>query len=603
MLLKKVKPRKFKFIIVVLLSLTITQNISTFSFWPFYKQPKKRAYTLNKAVFSAIGAALLLYSTFKFISWIGQTPKRIDNINKPENPNKPNNGDNQNLGEGQKQDGGKKNGEDFANFGNNAGNKDKSLNKTLDQWILDCKNLPKYSIAKDQNYANKAISEDEFVQVLVAFANVLSQSSLNKQENWIGADKINQSNFNVLTPEDQKSQNGLLNVEQAKYFVHKLKLPANAEISMHADIHSDVKSLVSYLEDLKKNNVIDSNFKIIKPNFYLAFLGDYTDRGCYGAEVLYTIARLKIANPENVILIRGNHEDLGINDGFGLMQELEAKFPSLNRKESFFSKTIGKIFPGFLNKKYTEHVLSRIYNLLPSAVFVCQNKVNNQDIANNKNNDKNIVNNNFEVLKKAKQENAQGENNYAILCHGGMALGFNPNQILKDPRDCVYQAIGKPDVKWLDRDIVRDARECCMFLGQNDFAWVDINSRKSNVNFHDDGRGNKFGNNTVVKYLKNCSSEKDNYKVSYIFRGHQHNGHTLEDMIKYNGLSNMMAPKQWDGKDKEIKLDNNYPVWTLNVCPDSSYGQAGGYNFDNHTILKLSDKLEDWRLEPHKIKV
>ena len=42
---------------------------------------------------------------------------------------------------------------------------------------------------------------------------------------------------------------------------------------------------------------------------YMVFLGDYVDRGFYGTEVLYTIMMLKIANPEKVILLRGNHED------------------------------------------------------------------------------------------------------------------------------------------------------------------------------------------------------------------------------------------------------------------------------------------------------
>jgi diadenosine tetraphosphatase ApaH/serine/threonine PP2A family protein phosphatase len=40
----------------------------------------------------------------------------------------------------------------------------------------------------------------------------------------------------------------------------------------------------------------------------LIFLGDYGDRGARSTEVYYTILKLKLAFPEQVILLRGNHE-------------------------------------------------------------------------------------------------------------------------------------------------------------------------------------------------------------------------------------------------------------------------------------------------------
>ena len=41
---------------------------------------------------------------------------------------------------------------------------------------------------------------------------------------------------------------------------------------------------------------------------YMVFLGDYGDRGAYSAEVYYVVLSLKLAYPNQVILLRGNHE-------------------------------------------------------------------------------------------------------------------------------------------------------------------------------------------------------------------------------------------------------------------------------------------------------
>jgi protein phosphatase len=41
---------------------------------------------------------------------------------------------------------------------------------------------------------------------------------------------------------------------------------------------------------------------------YLIFLGDYGDRGEFSAEVYYTVLKLKLQHPAQIVLMRGNHE-------------------------------------------------------------------------------------------------------------------------------------------------------------------------------------------------------------------------------------------------------------------------------------------------------
>jgi len=69
------------------------------------------------------------------------------------------------------------------------------------------------------------------------------------------------------------------------------------------DLHGDIESLFTILKEsdfIQKMKQDSSTF--------IVFLGDYGDRGEYSKEVYYTILKLKTAFPEQVILMRGNHE-------------------------------------------------------------------------------------------------------------------------------------------------------------------------------------------------------------------------------------------------------------------------------------------------------
>jgi len=69
------------------------------------------------------------------------------------------------------------------------------------------------------------------------------------------------------------------------------------------DLHGDLKSLVHILVDSKFLSKARSGGNVL-----LVFLGDYGDRGAHSAEVYYVVLKLKQMFPENVILMRGNHE-------------------------------------------------------------------------------------------------------------------------------------------------------------------------------------------------------------------------------------------------------------------------------------------------------
>jgi protein phosphatase len=82
-----------------------------------------------------------------------------------------------------------------------------------------------------------------------------------------------------------------------------VKLEPVGEALVIGDLHGDLDSLVTIFEksDFPCRMEKDTNVTVV-------FLGDYGDRGAYSAEVYYTVLCLKLAFPEQVVLLRGNHE-------------------------------------------------------------------------------------------------------------------------------------------------------------------------------------------------------------------------------------------------------------------------------------------------------
>jgi protein phosphatase len=82
-----------------------------------------------------------------------------------------------------------------------------------------------------------------------------------------------------------------------------VKLVPSGEALVIGDLHGDLDSLISILQNSGYTRKLTTN-----NDATVIFLGDYGDRGERSAEVYYTTLRLKLAYPEQVILLRGNHE-------------------------------------------------------------------------------------------------------------------------------------------------------------------------------------------------------------------------------------------------------------------------------------------------------
>lgn len=91
-----------------------------------------------------------------------------------------------------------------------------------------------------------------------------------------------------------------------------------APIKIFGDIHGQYQDLMRFFD--LYNSPIEGPGGDIEGTDYL-FLGDYVDRGTHSLETMCLLMALKIKYPNQIHLLRGNHEDRWINSAFGFQNE------------------------------------------------------------------------------------------------------------------------------------------------------------------------------------------------------------------------------------------------------------------------------------------
>jgi len=356
-------------------------------------------------------------------------------------------------------------------------------------------------------------------------------------------------------------------------FVQKRLLPPGSKVLLQGDLHGDIHSLMAVLGRLQERGLL-SGFQITDPTFFMAFLGDYTDRGVHGVEVIYTLLRLQVANPDRVLLIRGNHEDVSLVARYGFLAEGQAKYGA----------------------EFDSAKVVRFHDFLPAAVYLGTGQ---------------------EVVQ---------------LCHGGVEPGFDPRPLLQSERTNAFQRIvelrqqaylaGKP--AWATADGAAGAEAARWFRDFRPqspispsvigFMWNDFTVFAGETAFaNNPERASIYGKAAVTHLLQSQSAPSA--KVRAVIRAHQHSG--VPNPIMRRLIASRGAFRHWqeaaepagdrfEAAALETGASRAIPegsVWTLNVSPDSVYGQGNGFTFATVVVLQTAPTFADWRLSVDTVDV
>ncbi len=375
-----------------------------------------------------------------------------------------------------------------------------------------------------------------------------------------------------------------------QFIVQKVSLTSStANICIIGDIHGSWHALMKILNDLinpqhGKQKYIDNNFKIINPNFYMIFTGDYIDRGNYGLEVLYTLMCLKLNNWDNVFLLKGNHEDIKT---------------SMLTRNNFYNELLNK-FPGKSNDTIKEYVDSILFN--PSTQT------------------DGLLSKWFKLLPQALYlRTQQGE--WIQFCHGGMHE-FTPQTNNIDPTHFLQsqdqmRLITAKDFETIDT--VSKTKIVENGVRKTGFLWDDLLYQE-----------NKF---VLDAFARTGTRHHDPIDVSKnglaslglkaIFRGHQHFGSGLKMISSsaFFGCNNPAInkdeptalpgfPVAWNkvvSEDERKKGAINIcqaecPVFTFTTATELNAIKGANSAFEVfYGLLKISPMYEDWVLIPVSI--
>jgi hypothetical protein len=443
-----------------------------------------------------------------------------------------------------------------------------SVYQTFAEWKAACEKVPSNRSLKFMPPAPSVLplkNFSAFVEVLQAFFDLSKSGPLSQNNAWLGPAPLRPDFFNT------EATYFLRPPLAFQPFVQRALVPPGSQVFFHGDLHGDIHAVVTWLEWLNQNGYL-KDFRIIRPDVYMVFLGDYTDRGAYGIEVLYTMLRLKLANPEHVLIVRGNHEDVSLASRYGFIAEGRAKY----------------------GRDFDAKRVMRLYDFLPVVLYLgCETNV--------------------------------------IQCnHGGMEPGFDPSKLL-DARDiCQFQLLGRLNqLQFLKEhpDLAKGLSGQARRLMQNGFLdfqpqspteplvigfmWNDFSVVHGEPGFDfDPGRAFVWGEDTTKFLLAQCSGSSR--RLQAVFRAHQHAtimngmmrrlkvGHGVYRHWQENdSIGLMQAELPVIAQKIEVSEQRRIPpssVWTFNVVPDSVYGEACDYTFDTFGILTTAQTFDDWRL-------
>jgi hypothetical protein len=99
----------------------------------------------------------------------------------------------------------------------------------------------------------------------------------------------------------------------------------NEKFIIMGDFHGSFMTFIRHLLRFREIGIMSNTCELDK-DYHLIFLGDIVDRGIYGYEIMILLYLLKLRNPNNVHINRGNHEELDTSTDYGLYDQMVTQF-------------------------------------------------------------------------------------------------------------------------------------------------------------------------------------------------------------------------------------------------------------------------------------
>lgn len=410
------------------------------------------------------------------------------------------------------------------------------------------------------------------------------QPRINAQELITLLDRVVMANTQRLTHSNINPKTLAKVSDHDFVYAARKVLPPSSTVYFWGDLHGDIATLILTLKRLAQQGIINDQLALNNRQIYFIFGGDYVDRGKYGSEVVYVLSHLKIINPDNVFLIRGNHEDIHINSsGSGdFISELRTKFP---RKGDF---------------PQLRHAVQKFYTSLPAVLFIGVPGPDNLTT------------------------------NYLQFCHGCVELGHNPQELIESSSDneiigqinrlplyqkfeqlqktqpespqALYMLFEKPK-KQFEQQLLKDFMYLEDAAPQNcGYMWSDVtvggvHHREARYSYCNPGRGLMFGKRLLEDVCARSGWYDPAHRLIAILRAHQHN-HSMPKLLcreKHCGggstnNNNSLYMIAREDTDTERTIPVFTTVATYHFTPSPSFLQ-----------LELGNNPANWNLINHYI--
>jgi len=139
-------------------------------------------------------------------------------------------------------------------------------------------------------------------------------------------------------------------------FVQRIHPKPGSKFIVWGHLFGAFHSFVRGLDYLQKNKIIDKRLKIISKDHFIVFNGNAINMSPYILETLTVILKLMEANPQQIIYIKGSHEDKEHWLNYGLKKELKIKAAQLSTE-----------------KIPLRNLINRFFNTLPLALYLTTN--------------------------------------------------------------------------------------------------------------------------------------------------------------------------------------------------------------------------------------